>query len=420
MLDMKLAPYDPIAETQIISSILADNDVLIDLEISIDDFYSQNLRRIFTAIKQLQSENREIDAMTIHDVDSTLEVSMILDVANQLYWGSLKESIAIVKEKSILRKIIIRARRIHNLAMDQAPVDDLVREIGKLQSSLQTESWTQQDFIDVLCKVYDTLWSSSEMVCSTWFKWLDAVVWWIKRWQLIIIAGRASMGKTVFWLNMALDNALVSKKKVMFFSLEMTNQEIAKRVLSKKSSVPLWLLDDKLNDQQEAKLKKGMRDIALNDDISFVLEDRLFSLDKIKQSIQKHKFKYWLDVVYIDYLQLMRHTRQNNRNLEIGSITIALKELAKDLDIGIVLLSQLSRDVEKRNIKHPILSDLRDSGSIEQDADIVIMLYREDYYDKEDESIRNILTAFVRKNRNWPTDDVNLKINAACMDIYDL
>ena len=217
----------------------------------------------------------------------------------------------------------------------------------------------------------------------------------IQKGDLVVLAARPSIGKSAFELQLSIDIAFYNQS-VLSFSLEMKNEQLMQRILSNLSDTTLDSIRERnFTPEQtltlEKKLKKHLEEL----EIYFV--DKTFSLNHLKDITIKHKNEKGLDVLMIDYLQLMK-VANKNRNLEIGAITLELKSFAKEADVAIILLSQLSREVEKRPDKRPILSDLRDSGSIEQDADTVIFLYRDEYYNEFTE-YKNILEVIIKKQR---------------------
>jgi len=246
-------------------------------------------------------------------------------------------------------------------------------------------------------------------------------LWWFKPWDLVIVAARPSMWKTSFALNLAVNAAIKQKKSVAIFSLEMGNEQIADRVISCVAQIPMFKIHKWLLDEEDfANIWEAMEKIS---DTNIYVDDRGGStVSELKSKLRKLRIERWnLDLVIIDYLQLMTVTNVKsmwNRVQEISEISRWLKELARELKVPIIALSQLSRWVEQRQEKKPQLSDLRESGAIEQDADSVLMLYRDDYYDPDSEE-KGMADILVRKNRNGPTWDIKLVFVKDTMKFYE-
>jgi len=260
-----------------------------------------------------------------------------------------------------------------------------------------------------------------EKVTLSWYHKLDQISWGFKPGELIILAARPAMGKTSFVLNVAENVATKQGKSVAIFSLEMGKEQIADRMISMASWIPMkqitsWdLQDDDFIKIWNAMEKLGSANIYIDDKWGATVQE-------IKSKLRKIKLEKWgLDLVIIDYLQLMTGSSRFawNRVQEISEISRWLKEMARELEVPVIALSQLSRAVESRPDKRPQLSDLRESWAIEQDADMVLMLYREEYYDPETDR-KHIADLFVRKNRNWPTGEVPLYFENSIMRFSNL
>ncbi|WP_287785509.1 replicative DNA helicase, partial [Megamonas sp.] len=226
-----------------------------------------------------------------------------------------------------------------------------------------------------------------------------------------------SMGKTAFALNIASYLSIKKDTPVAFFSLEMSSNQLIHRIFSSYGLIPLFnLKSGNLDDAHTQKLIKVSNKLSQS---KLIINDEISNLMSLRSIARKLKRENDIKLIIIDYLQLLEGTRRENRNLEISEISRSLKILAKELDIPIIALSQLSRSVESRQVKKPMLSDLRESGSLEQDADIVMFLYREDYYNPETEN-KNITDVIIAKNRNGPTGTIPVYFHKEYVRFQDL
>ena len=278
--------------------------------------------------------------------------------------------------------------------------EDIIKQLEKIE-------WTSKelDISDFALEYLDSLdWLAKYY--STWYYQLDEKIK-LKSWQLVFIAGRPWMWKTTVMQNIALRQS--KHKKVLFISLEMTGVELVERFVCMTSWKSIddiskldntWLISEKLSELLENQLR---------------IKDNVYTMQNIEDIIRQHKVKDWLDIVYIDYLWLIQWTKKTIIE-NITDITKSLKIIAKKYDINLVVWAQLNRDVEKRVDKEPQLSDLRDSWSIEQDADIVLMLHREDYYDEYTDN-KNKITILIRKQRNWKVWKIFMNTDLSCFRI---
>ena len=246
---------------------------------------------------------------------------------------------------------------------------------------------------------------------------LDNFLQGLKNSDFIILAARPSMGKTAFALNIASYLAIEKDISVAFFSLEMSSSQLIHRIFSSRGLIKMTNLKlGKLNNEMTQDLINISNKLSRS---KLIIQDDIFNLTVLRSVSRKLKRENDIKLIIIDYLQLLEGTRRENRNLEISEISRSLKILAKELDIPIIALSQLSRSVESRQVKKPMLSDLRESGSLEQDADIVMFLYREDYYNPETEN-KNITDVIIAKNRNGPTGTIPVYFHKEYVRFQDL
>jgi len=416
---IKVPPCSLEAEKSVLWSILIDKDLLtlISEYLYPEDFYDEFNVKIYTAILELYNTDRPIDLITVKEklenkkwlekvgwITYLTELTEIVPITS-----NVTEYAKIVKNKSILRKLWKSATEILWLSFnEEIDISDL------LEKSEQSLFNVTQSFIknkltpisEIVVSRYDEfaeLHENPEYVknhrLNVWFKDLDYKLWGLKGWDMVILAARPSMGKTAFALNLA-QNIWFNWKNVAIFSLEMSKEQLTDRMISSSMGVNSWKLYKwELSDEEFSKIWKAMEDLC-NTKI-FIDDTAWWNLTNLKSKCRRLQMESWLDLIIIDYLQLMNSWKNINRVQEISEISRWIKSLARELNIPIIALSQLSRAVEQRPDKRPIMSDLRESGSIEQDADIVMMLYREEYYDEFTEK-KWITEIFIRKNRNWP------------------
>lgn len=429
--DLKLPPHNIEAEKWILSWVLIDNNILDicdNVSLLPKDFYAKEHQMIYEVITILKNAHKTIDAVTVSDelakkdyLDTIGGINYLYDLSGFLLSTSwCGEYADIVKEKSILRKVLSVCQQMIGDVYDQWDTLSIMDQLEKKIFDL-----TQTNISNKLVHIRDLLWERVERymeivdnpelleagkVMST-FPALDDMLAWFKPWELIILAARPAMGKTALSLNLIINAALEQNKAVAFFSLEMTKELIADRLLSTVSGIPMYKISKwQLDNDDFVKMGESMEVLWW----SHIYVDDVGSatLSQLRSKLRRLKIEAGsLDLVVIDYLQLMSGQWSKfewNRVQEISQISRGLKELSKELSVPIIALSQLSRGVESRIDKKPQLSDLRESWSIEQDADVVIMIYREEYYDPEDPDKRGLTDLLVRKNRNGAVGEVSL------------
>ncbi len=441
--DMKLPPHHLEAEKWFLSCVLMDNEVMYlaeSLQIFSPDFYQREHQYVFEALATLRASRKTIDIITLSD---QLTKQQQLDlVGGQDYLYELAafvitptvagEYAKIIKEKSILRNILKTCQTISGEVYAHGPVQSILESIEKkifdlTQVNLADSLKHIKDLLNQRVEDYMELVDNPQKIednkVFSKFSGLDEILWGFKPWDLCIIAARPSMGKTSFALNILMRAALQGKKIVSIFSLEMGSEQIVDRILALVSGTSMHKITRGALDEDDfAHLGEAME--KLSSCQLFIDDKGAVSLPELRSKLRRLKIeKGGLDLVVIDYLQLMSsgagNQRAGNRVQEISEISRGLKEIARELKVPVLALSQLNRSLESRPDKRPQLSDLRDSGAIEQDADTVLMLYREDYYDPYTEK-KWLANVFVRKNRNGPTGDVELKWMKENMEFFDL
>jgi replicative DNA helicase len=424
----KLPPQNLEAEQSVIGGILLDNQSLNSvLEIlDVGDFYSEAHRKIFTAIVELYDKNEPSDLITLSNI---LKSKNQLDQAGGMsYLSSLADNVPsaanishyskIVKEKAILRRLIGTATEILNKSYNAGTdidtvLDEAEHAIFEISENKIRPAFSPfKDIIKESVKTIEKLYERKELVTGvpTGFEKIDDITSGLQKSDLVIIAGRPSMGKTAFALNIAQYAALEANITVAVFSLEMSKEQLALRMLSSEARV----------DSQ--RIRRGFlgeadwpRLIAAAGRLSeaqiFIDDSSAITALEMKAKARRLKSEVDLGLIILDYLQLMRSGgyRETSREQEISEISRSLKALAKELNVPVVALSQLNRKLEDRTNKRPQMADLRDSGAIEQDADLIAFIYRDEVYDKSEENPeKGMAEIIIGKQRNGPTGMVKL------------
>ncbi|MDR1391767.1 MAG: replicative DNA helicase [Clostridiales bacterium] len=418
-------PFNEEAEQSVLGSIFLNEKVISEIAILIkpDDFYFSKNRELYRTILKLRSMCRPIDIITISEqlksenLLGVVGIDYVAEVINTVPTSSYASHYAeIVRDKSILRNIIKISNEIKEICYkENEKIEDIMGLVEKKLSDILQKS-VSKNFVHIKYLLeenldrYARLTSSQNKIVGlpTGFNELDNITSGFQASDLILVAARPAMGKTSFALNIAQFAAVYYKACIAIFSLEMPAIQIANRILSSETGISsIKLKNGDIKDKDWEKIGDAMGCLCKTsihvDDTSGVT---VFEISSKCKSLISDK---GLDLVVIDYLQLMRGVKKNeNRHQEISEITRSLKILARELNVPIVLLSQLSRAPEIRTDHRPTLSDLRESGAIEQDADIVLFLYREDYYNKECEE-RNVAECIISKHRNGELGTIKLK-----------
>ncbi|MCC0784747.1 replicative DNA helicase [Clostridioides sp. ES-S-0108-01] len=421
----RIPPHSVESEQSILGSILLDKDAIITVTETIkpDDFYKEAHKIIYECMITLSNKGEPIDLITL--TEELRKQGHLNDIGGISYITSLSTIVPttsnvkyyadIVKEKSVLRKLIKASNEIINLGYSGATkIEDVLEQAEKSIFDISQEK-TSDDFKSinlVLMDAYDMiekLYTNKSDVTgiTTGFKDLNKKINGLQRTDLILIAARPAMGKTAFSLNLVQNAALKGDASVAVFSLEMSKEQLVQRMLSSQSSVELKKIKTgTLNDNDWPRIIDAM---AVLSDAKIHIDDTPgIKISELRSKCRKLKIEKGLDLVLIDYLQLMEGEGNNeSRQQEISKISRSLKVLAKELNCPVVALSQLSRAPEQRADHRPMLSDLRESGAIEQDADIVMFLYRDEYYHADSES-KNIGEVIISKNRHGETGSVEL------------
>jgi replicative DNA helicase len=426
LLQVKTPPQNPQAEESFIGSLLLDKDAIIKVAdiIHIDDFYIEKNGMIYEAILKLFEKREPLDVVTLSEElekQGTLKeiggASYLTDLVNGVPTAAHVVNYAkIVAQKATLRRLIAAASQINEIAYDEEEqLDNLLDKAEKTLFDV-SQKHLRQNFVsikDVLADSFDRLDSlhkdnESLRGTPTGFTGVDNILAGLQKSDLIILAARPSMGKTSFALNIAQNVATKQGVPVGVFSLEMSKEQLIDRMLASEAGIDSWKLrTGSLEDKDFEKLNKAMGVLA--EAPIYIDDSAMANVMEMRTKARRLQSEHDLGLIVIDYLQLMSggSSSSDNRVQEISEISRGLKGLARELNVPVIALSQLSRSVEQRSPKIPQLSDLRESGSIEQDADVVMFIYREDYYEKETEK-KNIADILIKKHRNGPTGDVEL------------
>lgn len=421
----RIPPHSVESEQSILGSIILDKDAIITVAETIlpGDFYKEAHKIIYESMLKLNNNNEPIDLITLIEelrkeghLDSVGGISYLTSLSTIVPTTSnVKYYANIVKEKSVMRQLIKASNEIINLGYDgSVDVEDILNTAEKKIFDISQEKASDdfqpinlvlQDTYDMIEKLYS---DKTEVTgITTGFKDLNKKINGLQRTDLILVAARPAMGKTAFSLNLVQNAALKGDASVAVFSLEMSKEQLVQRMLSAQSNVELSKI--KTGTLGEADWPRIIDAMAVLSEAKIHIDDTPgIKISEIRSKCRKLKIEKGLDFILIDYLQLMEGDGKNeNRQQEIAKISRSLKILAKELDCPVVALSQLSRSPELRKDHRPILSDLRESGSIEQDADIVMFLYRDEYYHDDSEK-KNIGEIIVAKNRHGETGTVEL------------
>lgn len=423
----RVMPHSIEAERSVVGAMLMDRDAIMTSAeiISGNDFYQSAYGVIFDAMVELFNEGKPVDLVTLQDrlkEKAVPEEIASLEFAKDLVMSALtsanvKYHAQIVADKSVLRRLIRLNEEIANTCYaGNEPLEEILEKTEKSVFEL-LEKRNTGEFVPIRQVVLNALEriekaSKSDGVVTgipTGFIDLDYKLSGLQPSDLVLIAARPSMGKTAFVLNIAQYIALKKERSVAIFSLEMSKEQLVNRFFSLESQVDAQAIrTGNMRDSDWEKLIEGAGVIGRS---RLIIDDTPgISISELRSKCRKYKLEQGMDVIIIDYLQLMTGSvgrSQESRQQEISEISRSLKGLARELNVPVVALSQLSRAVEGRPDKRPMLSDLRESGAIEQDADVVMFIYRDEYYNKDSE-FKKQAEIIIAKQRNGPVGTVNL------------
>lgn len=423
----RVMPHSIEAEQSVVGAMLMDKDAITTAGeiISGDDFYQASYGVIFDSMIELFNEGKPVDLITLQEYlkekDVPPEISS-MEFARDLLMGTqtsanIKSYAEIVREKSIMRRLIkVNEETANACYLQNQPLEEILEDAQKQVFAL-AETGNSEEYVpikQVVLNALDVIERASKTKGTvtgipTGFIDLDYKLSGLQRSDLVLIAARPSMGKTAFVLNIAQHVAFRQNKAVAIFSLEMSKEQLVNRLFSLESHVDAQILrTGNLSDTDWEKLIEGAGTIGSS---RMIIDDTSgITISEMRSKCRKYKLEMGLDLIIIDYLQLMSgsNSRKNeSRQQEISEISRSLKGLARELNVPVLALSQLSRAVEQRTDKRPMLSDLRESGAIEQDADVCMFIYRDDYYNPDTED-KNIAEIIIAKQRNGPIGTVRL------------
>ena len=421
----RILPYSEEAEQSVIGSMLMSREAVLAASemLTSDDFYQRQYGVIFDAMTELFNEGSAVDIITLQNrlreknvPPEISDMEYVRDLLNIVPTSAnIRQYASIVAEKAILRRLIRLTDEIGNTCyLAQQPADEILDDSEKKLFALFQQRNTT-DFVpirQVVMSTIETIEKASRVRgnvtgLASGFRDLDYKTSGFQNSDLILVAARPSMGKTALVLNIAEYMAFRENKAVAIFSLEMSKNQLMNRLFAMESRVDSQALrNGNLKDDDWTRLIESAGMIGQS---RLIIDDTPgITVRELRTKCRKYKLEHGLDIIMIDYLQLMSASRSSDsRQQEISEISRSLKALARELNVPVIALSQLSRAVESRTDKRPILSDLRESGAIEQDADVVMFLYRDEYYNKDSED-KGIAEVIIAKQRNGPIGTINL------------
>lgn len=418
-MDPKIPPHDLDAEKSVLAAILIDKDAIIKASeiLKPESFYSKAHQAIFEAMLELYDKRMTIDVITLKDqltkdkkIRTVGGVSGISQLSNLLSTAANVENYAsMVKEKYVKRELIALSNEVGNLAFDESKEVNEILDSAEQQVMAISQTHARRDFLPIKQTLVESFDRLDELQKSggelrglpTGFADLDRMTAGLQKSNLVILAARPGTGKTAFAVNIAQYATIIAKKKVGFFSLEMSREELVDRLLVGQADIDAWKLKTGRLSQEDF--------LKISDAMGVLAESKLFiddtpglSIYEMRTKARRLMMEQNIDLLIVDYLQLAHGQNRENRVQEVGEISQGLKNIARELKIPVLALAQLSRAVEQRGEKAPQLSDLRESGSIEQDADVVMFLYR------KDDDLRESVTLKIAKHRNGGLGDIEL------------
>ncbi|PID33197.1 replicative DNA helicase [Candidatus Saccharibacteria bacterium] len=423
----KLPPQNLDAEKSLIGAVLIDEEALTDVAevVKPNDFYDKNHGIIFAAMIRLFEKHKPVDLLTLTDelkrkdeLDLVGGSAYLTELTNYVPTAAHAAAYAeMVSQKAVRRRLIKASGDISELGYDESTTTQELLEKAEAELFSVSDQSLKQDLVtleSILTESFDRIEElhknkGSLRGIKTGYKDLDNMTAGLQRSDLIIIAARPAMGKTALVTNLAYNVATIEKKPVLFFSLEMSKEQLVDRMLADASGVNSWnIRTGNLSGDDFSKLSEAMGEMA---EAPIYIDDKpgLSVLEMRTKARRKHH-EHPLGLIIVDYLQLMQAAGNHNGNRvqEVSEISRGLKLIARELNVPVIALSQLSRSVESRQPPVPQLSDLRESGSIEQDADLVTFIYRPGYYQPDNPEVQNITDLIIAKHRNGPVGKVQL------------
>lgn len=421
----RILPHSIDAEQSVLGCMTMDRDAIMTASeiLNGEDFYQHQNRIVYESIVELFNEGKPIDAVVLQN--RLKEKDVPPEISSTEFIGDLLKSVPtssnvahyakIVKDKSILRNLIKLNEEIaNNCYMGKEKVEDVLEDTEKKMFALLQQR-NSDNFVpikQVVLEALDKIEKTSKVKGNvtgvpSGFRDLDYKTSGFQPSDFVLIAARPSMGKTALVLNMAQNVAFKQKKGVAIFSLEMSKEQLVNRLFSLESGVESQSI--RTGDLKEEEWSSLMEGAGIVGNSNLIIDDTPgITVGELRSKCRKYQMEHGIELVIIDYLQLMTgRSKADNRQQEISEISRSLKAMARELQVPVIALSQLSRAVEGRPDKRPMLSDLRESGAIEQDADVVMFIYRDDYYNEDSEK-RGIAEINIAKQRNGPIGKVDL------------
>ncbi|MFZ1302194.1 MAG: replicative DNA helicase [Candidatus Microsaccharimonas sp.] len=422
----KIPPQNLDAEKSLLGAVLIDEETLADISehVTVKDFYDKRHAATYGAMMRLYEKHKPVDLLTLTDelkrkgeLDDVGGSAFLTELTNYVPTAAHAEAYAeLVSQAAIRRRLIKASAEISELGFNEDTTTQEILEKAEQELFSVSDQSLKQDLVSIESILTDSFDRMEELHRNkgairgvrTGYRDLDNMTAGLQRSDLIILAARPAMGKTTLVTNLAYNVATIAKQSVLFFSLEMSKEQLVDRMLADASGVDAWnIRTGNLSDQDFSKLSDAMGEMA---EAPIYIDDTPgVSVLEMRTKARRAAHEQPLGLIIVDYLQLMQSSGRSdgNRVQEVSEISRGLKLIARELNVPVIALSQLSRSVESRSPQIPQLSDLRESGSIEQDADIVMFIYREAYYNPETER-ENITDLIIAKHRNGPTGKVEL------------
>jgi len=422
----KVPPQNIDAEKSLLGAVLIDEETLADISehVTHKDFYDKRHGIIYGGMMRLYEKHKPVDLLTLtEELKRKNEIEIIggsaylTELTNYVPTAAHAEAYAeLVAQKAVRRRLIKASGEISELGFDEETTTQELLEKAEAELFSVSDQSLKQDLVSIESILTESFDRMEELHRNkgtlrgvrTGYRDLDNMTAGFQRSDLIILAARPAMGKTTLVTNLAYNVATVAKQPVLFFSLEMSKEQLVDRMLADASGVDAWnIRTGNLSDEDFSKLSEAMGEMA--EAPIFIDDTPGVSVLEMRTKARRAAHEQPLGLIIIDYLQLMQGSGRGdgNRVQEVSEISRGLKLIARELNVPVIALSQLSRSVESRSPQIPQLSDLRESGSIEQDADIVMFIYREAYYNPETER-ENITDLIIAKHRNGPTGKIEL------------
>jgi replicative DNA helicase len=422
----KLPPQNIDAEKSLLGAVLIDEETLADISehVTTKDFYEKRHGIIYGGMMRLYEKHSPVDLLTLTDElkrKNELETiggsAYLTELTNYVPTAAHAEAYAeLVAQKAVRRRLIKASSEISELGFNEDTTTQELLEKAEAELFSVSDQSLKQDLVSIESILTESFDRMEELHRNkgalrgvrTGYRDLDNMTAGLQRSDLIVLAARPAMGKTTLVTNLAYNVATVAKQPVLFFSLEMSKEQLVDRMLADASGVDAWnIRTGNLSDDDFSKLSEAMGELA--EAPIFIDDTPGLSVLEMRTKARRAMHEQPLGLIIIDYLQLMQGNGRDggNRVQEVSEISRGLKLIARELNVPVIALSQLSRSVESRSPQIPQLSDLRESGSIEQDADIVMFIYREAYYNPETER-ENITDLIIAKHRNGPTGKIEL------------